>query len=529
MDDIESLRAKYGVTPAPTGANTSNSSSRLAELDAAWAKPKEDNGVKINPVSAVAPVDLTKPILSAGKEALNTISTEFGGGEQGIAQKLGRDISEGAKDIQSGNVVKGVAKAGLRTAGDVAGAVYTPISAAVGGVMKATGAQSAIDWIGKQIAEKSGIADNKAFQDWAMAHPNAAEDFGRALNLIMAAGEKGKIEPSTALERTKTQIAPAIEGIKNTVKPIVKSVVEPITQSTTPGAKQVTTPNDTNFQSKVDKAFPVLKNDVRNLPKKYENAKTAFTDIAENKDSLGLIDKNGKARTPETFVENSQVQNTRMKDIYKEYSSKLEGVDKQKFDTDIQSSISKQIENIKGQLEKENSTSGRRALSNKLHEISSLRDTSPEGIQNYIETLNQEAKTAPGSPLSVAQVKAANLAGDMRKVLDNSVEKIDGTGYQDLRSKYGAHRAMQDQFLMAAKKEINATPGLTDKLANLGVSAEGLNFLITHNPQALIVAGGIKGTSMFTKWLNSPQRALKGIYEGVESGSYKTPAPLSPK
>jgi len=152
------------------------------------------------------------PILGAAKESLSGLGELYGGGEHGIANKLKQDVQAGAADIQKGgvgNFVKGVAKAGLRTAGDVAGAVYAPVGAVVGTALKATGAQDAIDWVGNQIAEKNGITDNKAFQDWAMKHPNAAEDFQRALNLTLASQDAGKIEPSTMLERTKAQLTPA--------------------------------------------------------------------------------------------------------------------------------------------------------------------------------------------------------------------------------------------------------------------------------------------------------------------------------
>lgn len=149
-----------------------------------------------------------------GKQ-IEGLKTLYGGGEGGIANKLKQDIQAGAEDIQKGNVVKGVAKAGLRTAGDVAGTVFAPIGAAVGAVTEATGIDKGFNWLGEKIGELTGITDIPAVQKWAMAHPNAADDFTRILNLATAGAEKGKIEPGTALERTGTQVKSMVDtGVK---------------------------------------------------------------------------------------------------------------------------------------------------------------------------------------------------------------------------------------------------------------------------------------------------------------------------
>ncbi len=383
-------------------------------------------------------------------------------------------------------------QAGANIAKNTTEAVLSPLTQTVGKVISPV-----VTPVVNYAADK--ISDSPLVQKTAsMYNPDVVKTVG---DIVQTGVNVGGL---ATLGDTPSEIAAKAKGVASDLKTTL-----------TPDA-------ETSFRSKVNDALPVLKNDVRNLPKKYANAKTALTDIVDNKESLGFTDKSGTPRVPENFAETTQAQSARMKSIYQEYSAKLEGVDKQKFDVDIQAKIADQIESIKSQLEKENSSIGRKALANKLHELSSLRDTSPEGIQNYIESLNQEAKTAPGAPLSVKQIKAANLAGSMRQVLDSSIEKIDGQGYQDLRNLYGAHRAMQDQFLMAAKKEINNVPGLTSKLADLGVSAEGLNFLITHNPTALATAVGVKAASMLTKWFNSPQRALQGLYKGIENGTYRT-------
>ena len=428
------------------------------------------------------PIDLTAPILEqavkSGKDIWNSIKQHVSSASDTYTKYLeGKDKSVGS-----------AFQTGANMAADVTGAVAAPITETLG---KAVGAvvspvlKPFIDAIGDSPAMN-------ALTDVMSKHPKIAETLSSLIEtgLNMSQLEVGGKTPE-AIKTTVEKGLPEVPGL---------------------GTK--------SFESTFNDVVPVLKNDVRNLPKKYDNARTALSDIVDNKDTLGLTDKAGNSRLPENFVETAQAQDIRMKQLYKDYTAKLSGVDKTKFDTDIQTQIKTQIDDIKAQIDKENSLAGRKALTRQMTELSTLRDTSPEGIQNYVESLNQQAKTAPGVPPSIGQIKAANLAGKMRSVLDDSIDKIDGKGYQDLRNIYGAHRATRDQFLMAAKKEINATPGLTEKLANLGVSAEGLNFLLTHNPQSLLIALGVKGGGKLMKWFNSPQRALNNLYKGIESGNY---------
>lgn len=155
---------------------------------------------------------LTTPL----REGISGLKTLYGGGEQGIAQKLGGTFSEAAKGMIQGGFSGDITKANIpkiagsfgkgvfRATGDLAGTVYAPIGAAVG----ATGVGKLYEKIGGAIANSelgNAITDLPAVQEFAMKYPNAAEDFGRALNIIFAGKEKGKIEPSTAVPRTIQQ------------------------------------------------------------------------------------------------------------------------------------------------------------------------------------------------------------------------------------------------------------------------------------------------------------------------------------
>lgn len=180
-----------------------------AETDAAVAKYASDN--------ANGFVNIAKNTIGGIVDVGKNFLSNLWGTYSDFPSKAAEDIKSGAPDIQAGmdkgglagvpDALKGEVKAGGRLAGDAAGAVFAPISAALSAVLNQNGGQKLTDSAGKVIADHSGITDIPAFQKFAMAHPSAGEDFGRFLNLAMSAGEGEEIEPSTILDRTKLQVA----------------------------------------------------------------------------------------------------------------------------------------------------------------------------------------------------------------------------------------------------------------------------------------------------------------------------------
>lgn len=106
-------------------------------------------------------------------------------------------------DILSGKTQGAIGKAIFRNAGDLANAVFAPLSSAIGAALTATGGQNIIDATGKVIADKSGITDVPAFQQFAMIHPNAGEDFNRLLTLALSGAEKGSFDPVRVASEAK--------------------------------------------------------------------------------------------------------------------------------------------------------------------------------------------------------------------------------------------------------------------------------------------------------------------------------------
>lgn len=201
----EEFKKKYGVEPKLP------ESPKVATDTAPVKMTREEYEMRFNADPFALPEEtqaedpgVAGTLLRPLNEGVSGLKELYGGGEKGIASKLKKNVEDAATDIAKGDKVKGVAKAGFRTAGDVVGLIYAPIGAAIG----ATGIGHVFEYIG-ELSQKGGeynplnmLTDVGAVQSFVADHPNLEEDFGRALNLAFAKAETGKIDPSTVIART---------------------------------------------------------------------------------------------------------------------------------------------------------------------------------------------------------------------------------------------------------------------------------------------------------------------------------------
>lgn len=256
--------------------------------DFSTLKPIDNVGINQNTKPSIVGT-LLKPTM----EGIQGLKTLYGGGEQGIANKLLTDVQSGASDIQQGNVLKGIAKSGFRTAGDVAGAVYAPVGAAIG----ATGIGKVFDYLG-ELSQKGGgynpinlITDSKIVQDFVMAHPNLEEDLGRALNIVFAKAETGQIDPKTVIPRTITQI----EAGLSKAKAIPGQVMQPIKSITGNLPEDIINKRVKELEN-ISGNYAQLRKESNFNPEKVKESvkRVASTDVLVNS-----VDENGLIRTKE--------------------------------------------------------------------------------------------------------------------------------------------------------------------------------------------------------------------------------------
>lgn len=524
--------AKYGQKPNVIPSATTSPQTTSTPISMTRAEYQAKYGV--------AP-SVTPPVVTPPTPKFDSLV----GGRVNQAKSAFTDVSnqnndtlqaEGLKQKALSGALTGlqVAQVPVRVLGAAGGAVYDVAEPVISGAFNQIGKgikgmQSLNPNYKPQETSPTPEIINKAIQNW--------NDFSQK-NPELAArlGDVGNLFNLTGFGSLKSVAKNAGEDIIKGATPYVTGTVDLTKEAVTTGMEKtakVILPSEekriASFNKNLNKALPVLKKDVKTLPIKQKDAFTAFNDIVANKEKIGILDNAGEIKSPTKydFVDTVEAQKKRLPQIYSDYTKKLSTVDQAKFQEDIHNNLFNQIDNVNTQLAKENTIDGRRALTKIKDELSSLRDTSPEGIQGYIESIGQRTKVAPGHPMTTEQAKLANLGGEMRGILDNSIEKIGGAGYQDLRNTYKAHKTIESQLLQSAKSELNKTPGWTDRMANLGMTAEGINFLLTHDPHTLAIAAGIKSGTSFMKWLRSPQRALSNMYKVVEKNQTKS-KPLSP-
>lgn len=376
--------AKYGVAPVlPAPVKMTR-----AEYEAKYGVPPEGKpqkkGTLLNP-------------LQEGVEGLKTL---YGGGEQGIAQKLSTNIKEAATDIQEGDVLKGVAKAGFRTAGDVAGTIYAPVGAVVG----ATGIGKVFDKIG-ELSQKGKYnpinlaTDSKAIQDFVATHPKLEEDFGRALNLAFAGAEKGVIDPKTVVPRTIAQM--------NAVGAVASSAGRAVSNTTSKIATKV-----------------------KSVPSKIKGADVFNKDVATlraEKVTSGYLEQNARLKS----VEKAFNKNT--KTVTNQDGSKVKITP---VDTLAKYDIAPEVN--KGTIQMGDYQQRTGALGKIAENVS--------GIESQIESaLASSKKTVPISTFRKSAIAKVKADGDLIRAgkVAATVKKLEGV-FDDYQASYGKNLPVQE-------------------------------------------------------------------------------------
>lgn len=176
---VQTMRAQIGVKPVSNPSTNSISSSASGNDDWSWLNQKTGQGSETTNTTQ-------------GPGYFGRVGQDYANTAQNIEQNLSTrstDISQGQKPSLGHEL-----ESGFQTAGDVAGAVYSPIGEAPG-VKQAMGG---LNDIGAGIAGElmKNPAYSKMFQNIAGyldKNPNVSHDIGSAYNLAMLApiGEAG--------------------------------------------------------------------------------------------------------------------------------------------------------------------------------------------------------------------------------------------------------------------------------------------------------------------------------------------------
>ena len=186
-------------------------------------------------------------IWDSTKKVVGDTLSAFGGGQNSVGSKIINDVQAGAADMTKGNqefsqghpwqggadIIKGVVKSGARPALDAAQAVFTPIGSAIRELSNKTGfTKNVQEPVANYLGDK--ISNIKEVQDFAVKHPEAGEDFQRALFAVMLATGGGKADESSVLNKdvtdipgdVKTEVKNVGDDIKGKSQEVLKSKQE---------------------------------------------------------------------------------------------------------------------------------------------------------------------------------------------------------------------------------------------------------------------------------------------------------------
>jgi hypothetical protein len=435
-------------------------------------------------------------------------------------------VVEGAKNwwggvkesVESANRAPTFPEYLLRTAGGAAGNLFNiPIEAA----------KTAYKYVPESIKEnlsrdvvlqgaKKGVQDigkNQTFADLVLGAQQIAKEHPRATeNIVAGANLAGLGIGKAALkggEYLGKEIAQASEPfIKKTAEKLIDFIPTPESKLNKAIEKGV---------SKGIKPTVIGKPSIGKLDKFYENANDAVKTIAENRDNISIVGRNGEViNKPETMEQFARAIDETKKTIYKKYHDMAikSGDNNAQFDA---SNIVNRLEVIANDVSYEPS---QRAYAQKMiDDVSELHGQSPEVIESRIAKLNKGLQPFYASRSSALDAEIdAGVASAMREELDNKITNAVGEGYQDLKNKYGSLKSIENEVakraLVMARKAPKGFFDVAD-IFNAGETALGV---VTGHPELILKAAVQHGGKEYIKHINNPDRFIKKMF----NEAYKT-------
>lgn len=177
-------------------------------------------------------------------------------------------------------------------------------------------------------------------------------------------------------------------------------------------------------------------------------------------------------------------------------------------------------------------------LNSTLKTYSDSGNISIDEAQNDLKILNDDIgkymKSSSPNDASVGAVKLA-ISQNMRNQMDAAIEDHLGqTGYQDLRSQYGALSSVEGDITKAAARQAKGPTGLAHPMLDVmsGVDlGKALVNAITGNPVGAAkeagFAGAMQGVKGAIDWMRSPDVKIAGMFNNINRNIGKTSPNIS--
>lgn len=375
-----------------------------------------------------------------------------------------------------------------------------------------------------QVGIKALNAGTEAYASFKKNNPNAAKDIEAVFNIasILPINKT----PAKAVEAVKEAGGIAADAATMATRKAPGAIDKELTKAITEGVQKAVRPSvagkSTSGQAK---AY-------------FDKATDAVKRIVENKTALSLTDDAGEkvaGQLPKTLGQFSEAVEQTKKNIFKEYDNLARSAGAAGAEvklTPIAVELDKVISNkIVADL---NPEIAEYAL--KRQEALWKRKTyTTEEAQDAIAQLNNSLQAYYKNPTYENASKAgvdALIVNNMRKALDDVIEQTTGPGYQQLKRSYGALKSIEKDVVHRAVVDARKnTKGLID-FSDIFSGSALVNGVLSMSPATIASAGAAGGIARFYKYLNDPNRIVKGMFGNVEKlmeKRAKTSASFNPK
>ncbi|MDD5394943.1 MAG: hypothetical protein PHE17_18145 [Thiothrix sp.] len=259
----------------------------------------------------------------------------------------------------------------------------------------------------------------------------------------------------------------------------------------------------------------------------YQNVSNAAQTIAEHKDAIKITDENGEAiHHPRSSAELAQAIDQAKKNIYSQYHSMATAAGESGANFNAKPIVDK-LENITGVRSEDgkswvikpdlkHSPQIRDYAKSLINDIRELHGQSPEVIEARITELNQSLKAFYANPDRVTAAKAqvdASVAQALREELDQGITRATGPGYQQLKNKYGALKAIEKEVNKRALVNARRAKKNIADLTDIFTGGEMIGGLLTGHPGMILKGATGFGIKSWYKWLNNPDRYIERMMD----------------
>lgn len=361
--------------------------------------------------------------------------------------------------------------------------------------------------------------------------PEASADIESLYNLALLYGGSKTFEPAGKM--ASEAAAPIVEetkAIAGDIKGATKqNIVDPLVRKMTYKTEQSINKDVLSYFKKGVKPS-IRGQETIGKAKVYEGLVVGAADaINENKASLKFTTPEGETvagKNPQNLVQFQDAIDQTKKAILKKYDALAKASGEAGGTVDVAKVVAPELQPIIQSkalaITNPKAIEYAKNLQTRLNETGGLdATTAQEVIQNFNEALKYYYRNPTYEATSQVAIDAM-VANLVRKELDRVIESTGGTGYQALKNQYGAlstiERDVVHRNIVEARKNVKGLIDFTD----FASGAELVSGLATMSPEKIITSGVIKVLQTYYKYLNTPNRAVKKMFDTIEKSQQQS-------